>query len=231
VTEFAELLPGRRVAERLPAVLSAIRECLPADVPLYDPPAEDHAVMMRELLDALWHLQREYDAEQGPLAHWRRRWHERLFTQLDLQAYDFDDDGGSEDRPEAVEAILDGFADSAFGRAASAYQRECGWDFAPGPAGVWILAYRPTTWIGGAETGDGHCTGNLVSFAILHDRDSDGQPESLSHLWTASSMRRKGAARQVVDMAREWYPLRLVEGPITDVGVAFVRAVVPELAP
>jgi len=92
------------------------------------------------------------------------------------------------------------FDESPFFMAARAYRRECGWDFTPAKAGIWVFAVAPYTWLGSDE--DGTATGRLVGFLILHDRDEDGTYESLAHIWTASAWRRRGIARKMLAEAR-----------------------------
>jgi hypothetical protein len=54
---------------------------------------------------------------------------------------------------------------SGLSRAASAYQRECGWDFAPGEAGVWLVHCLLTGAWGG---GDSYSfNSNIVGFVVL----------------------------------------------------------------
>lgn len=46
---------------------------------------------------------------------------------------------------------INGDRDGALQRAARAYHRECGGDFAPDPAGVWLLYVIPTEGWGGDD--------------------------------------------------------------------------------
>lgn len=220
------------VAHRLPWLLDAIRSCLPASVDSYEVPDQDHAALMGEIEHAVRNLRDEYDAEQGPLAVWPARHEEDMFERLDVHVVDFDAEDGwwvaDGDEWDVLELDEQEFYESSFGRAARAYRREAGWDFAPGAAGIWVVAYAPSWWCGGSD-GDGHARGNLVSFAILHDRDEDGDVESLAHLWTARAVRRRGAARQVLTAARERHQVHVVEGPATDDGIAFLRSAAPDL--
>jgi GNAT superfamily N-acetyltransferase len=68
------------------------------------------------------------------------------------------------------------------------------------PAGIWVFAVAPYMWLGSDD--DGTATGRLVGFLILHDRDEDGTYESLAHIWTASTWRRRGIARKMLAEAR-----------------------------
>lgn len=118
-----------------------------------------------------------------------------------------------------------GWTDGALDRASRAYRREAGWDFSPGAAGIWLLMLAPVSSAGGAE-GDRpwHYTGHLVGFVILHDRDKDGEYESVAHIWTAAAWRRRGIALRLMAEARSRYPVTAVEGPYTEDGGAFLRA-------
>src|SRR5262249_6020435 len=62
-------------------------------------------------------------------------------------------------------------------------------------------------------------------FAVLYDRDKDNQYESLAHIWTASVARRRGVATALIAYAREHFPLRSVEGPLTNDGAALIKQV------
>ena len=112
---------------------------------------------------------------------------------------------------------------SRLDQAGTAYRRECGWDFAPGDAGVWLLMLAP---VSGQSFGDEpwSYTGHLAGFAVLYDRDEDGEYESVAHIWTASAWRRRGIAKQLLQEARSRFGAKGFEGPFTDDGDAFVRA-------
>jgi ribosomal protein S18 acetylase RimI-like enzyme len=113
-------------------------------------------------------------------------------------------------------------------RAATAYRRCCGWDFAPGEAGIWLCYYLITDGMGGGE-GSWHYNGNVVGFAILYDRDKDDQYESLGHIWTAAAARRKGVARALITHARQHFPLKSAEGPLTSDSRGLFEGVWPEV--
>jgi hypothetical protein len=192
---------------------------------------------MRALLDAMRFLEDVYDSEYGPLASWRGPWSEGMWERLDVRVWVLDDVDYEDDEVFDC-ADHSEFAESPLGKAGRAYRRECGWDFPPGFAGEWVAAYVPSSWSGPAveaqdgepaEPVDGWCSGNLVSFAVLYDRDEDGEVESLAHLWTARRYRRQGYARAVIDRARERFPIRHVEGPVTDHGWALLQTVAPDL--
>lgn len=142
------------------------------------------------------------------------------------QVLAIDAEDGTRDDPEGAYDLWkwDG---SALDRAARAYRRECRWDFAPGEAGLWFVAAAPWSWVGG-EDGDGQCGGNLVGFAILHDRDNDGD-YSLAHLWTAQGWRRRGIASILLAKADAAYSIKRVEWPVTKSGRALLAHVRPDL--
>jgi GNAT superfamily N-acetyltransferase len=71
--------------------------------------------------------------------------------------------------------------------------------------------------------------GFLAGFAVLNDWNGDGECERLTHIWTAQAARRKGVARALVAYAREHFPLKKVEQPLTDAGRALFNAVWPEV--
>lgn len=119
--------------------------------------------------------------------------------------------------------------DSALERASIAYKRACGWDFAPGEAGLWLCYYLITDGSGGNK-GKWSYTGNLVGFAIFYDRAHDGHYTSLAHIRTASAARRRGVASALVAHAREHFKdLRSVEGPLTDDSAALFKKIWPEI--
>ena len=106
------------------------------------------------------------------------------------------------------------WAESAFHRAAAVYRRECSWDFTPDESGVWVCAFAPTAYesVGCDDERDWRVRGDLIGFVILHDRDGDGDPDSVAHLWTASGWRRRGIARALHAIATERFPVCGVEG-------------------
>lgn len=150
---------------------------------------------------------------------------ERL--KVHVLAIDFDghgNDHGDLHRGPGMEDDEDdgGWYASGWGRAAIAYQHEAGWDHAPDGTGVWMVAVLPSI---GTST---RCTCNLIGFLIMHDRDKDGMYESLAHLWVAGIARRKGVAAQLLAAARATFPLKIVEGPFTAAGSAFLKTSWPE---
>lgn len=139
--------------------------------------------------------------------------------QIDLDGY-FDGD-----TPSAVH--MDEWEDSALALAGRAYRRECGWDFSPGEAGIWLLSVAPYSSMGGDDRTN--WTGTLTGFAILHDQDKDGVYESLAHLWTAGTWRRRGVGVSLVRQARDRFPVSKVEGPVTKEGRLLLQACAPDL--
>jgi len=210
-------------------LLADVDKLLPDDLRLtYPVKAIDHNAVMSELLTRVEWVQNVYDGEYGPLAGWPGGWTEETWGKPDVRVWVFDEEVEYDDDDLCYEMEGD-FDESSLGRAGRAYRRESGWDFAPGEAGVWVAAYLPTAWTGGSDKSTGWLSGNLVSFAVLHDRDHDGEVESLAHLWTARCLRRQGFARAVVERSRERFPISYAEGPATDDGLAFAHTVMPDL--
>lgn len=86
-------------------------------------------------------------------------------------------DGGSNEDPVGAYRI-DHWETSALARAGRAFKRQCRWDFSGDETGMWLVSVQPY-----AAIGDGHrmtWTGTLTGFVILHDRDEDGNYESLA---------------------------------------------------
>ncbi len=65
---------------------------------------------------------------------------------LDDDAHDF---GGIELGTDAFEGPTGTWHGSALDRAGLVYKRACGWDFAPGEAGVWLVMLAPLSASGG----------------------------------------------------------------------------------
>jgi hypothetical protein len=119
--------------------------------------------------------------------------------------------------------------ESPRGKATRAYKRECGWDFVPDPSGVWVCALVPSGGTGAIDPDDPEPApwsyrGDLAAFVILHDRDEDGEPESVAHMWTARQARRQGLASLLLRAARSRYNVRELERPYTKDGSAFLAA-------
>jgi GNAT superfamily N-acetyltransferase len=56
--------------------------------------------------------------------------------------------------------------------------------------------------------------GYAVASLIVVDRDLDGDPDGLYHVWTAGRHRGQGIARHLVETARERWPVACVVGPL-----------------
>jgi GNAT superfamily N-acetyltransferase len=163
-------------------------------------------------------------AEIGPTIRWTDPYpHDdtwaTVIQQIDLDGYTDDDPAGA--------SHIDDWEGSALARAARAYRRECRWDFSPDEAGIWLIAVAPYSSIGGSQ-GTTY-SGTLTGFAIIHDRDRDGEYESLAHLWTARAWRRRGVAADLVRQARERFPVSQVEGPATQAGRLMLLTCAPDL--
>lgn len=156
----------------------------------------------------------------GPTIAWERpdapgnKWAPAVL-QLDLDNLTHED-------PAGISHVGD-WQRSALALAAHAYCAECRWDYAPGEAGIWLLYVMPYSGIGA------HWRGTVAGFAIVHDRDNDDRYESLSHIWTARNWRRRGVAALLIDEARQRFPLRKVEGPLTHGGRTLFERVAPDL--
>jgi hypothetical protein len=124
----------------------------------------------------------------------------------------------------------DDWYDFGLASAASAYHRECEWDFAPGEAGTWVCCFMPTDGSGSSDD-KWHYNGNLIGFAILYDRTHTDQYGSLGHIWTAKIARRHGIAKSLIAYARQHYPLKQVEGPVTQAGLQLLENVWTEILP
>jgi hypothetical protein len=171
-------------------------------------------------------LHQEYDAVLGPRIHLVGPPGEPLGA-VRLVSLDFDL-GVDGNAPEPLWRMSSGYewTESALDRAARAYRRECGWDFAPGEAGMWLSCIVWTSCFGCGDYAG--YTGNLIGFAVLHDRYGGGRRESVAHIWTAQVARRKGIARAMLQRARA-LGAREAERPWTDAGSALIHAVWPEL--
>ncbi|WP_158854243.1 GNAT family N-acetyltransferase [Saccharothrix deserti] len=139
---------------------------------------------------------------------------------LDDDAHDF---GDVQLSTNAFEGPSGGWHGSAPDRAGIAYKRACGWDFAPGEAGVWLVMLAPVSASGG-EDDQWFYNGRVAGFVVVYDRDEDGTYESVGHIWTATAWQRRGIARRLLAEARSRFPITSVEGPYTDDGTAFLDA-------
>lgn len=206
------------------AAHQALRALIPAAT-LTIPDDEESLPEVVEDLQDLVRLARETAAaELGPSIRWVSPRPEEdlsapVMLQIDLDGYSGDDPAGA--------YRIDHWETSSLARAGRAYKRECRWDFSPDETGMWLVSVRPY-----AAIGDGHqmtWTGILTGFAILHDRDEDGNYESLAHIWTARAWRRRGVGSGLLRRARERFTVRYVEGPITEEGRLLIETYVPDL--
>jgi hypothetical protein len=218
--------PAPELEDALRTAFRALASTFGKDVLLHAPEQAlpDLSSLTSELKYVFDAALRAFDAERGPLCLWRGRHELDDWSPRTLIA-----DANRDEHTNANEAgeLLwddDDFLGSSLGRAASAYRRECRWDFGPGEAGVWLIAACPYSASGGADTENWTVCGNLAAFAVLHDRDADGSYESLAHVWTARGWRRRGLAAGLVREARERFGVSKVESPLTDDGFALIRA-------
>lgn len=165
----------------------------------------------------------------GPIINWTAPRRDRDWSPA-MSIVDLNGDGHDfEDEAEPTEGAYVGpdgtWHGSPLERAAYAYKREAGWDFVPGEAGIWLLMLAPVHGFGGSDKDEWMYTGHLTGFMILHDRDEDGEYESIAHMWTASAWRRRGIARRLITEARDRFPITNVEGPYTADSNAFLHAV------
>lgn len=130
--------------------------------------------------------------------------------------------------------IARGYEEAPLRAVARAYKRETGWDNPPSVPTreyVWMCVAQPRMCFPAETAGELSFDGSLVGFLIVADRDGDGQPESLAHLWVARQMRRSGHAARLLAEAEQRFPkLGTVEPPVTDDGRAFLRAASPRLS-
>lgn len=211
--------PIREAYRALRALVPSVYETAPDDEVLAEV-VDDLDTVYRAAQEAI-------DAEHGP----RMSWPGELSDDEDFPPWvtivaDFD--SGAESDPAGAHCAkawsAEGWRETARTRAAKAYQRECRWDMAPGPDGVWVIAASPY----GLTNGESF-RGNLVGFVVVHDRDHDGEYESIAHMWTASAWRRRGVAEQMLRTARDLMPINAVEAPITSNGQALLGSVARDL--
>lgn len=164
----------------------------------------------------------------GPIIGWTAPRRDRDW-ELTASGIDHTGDGRDFGDAEVADSACEGptgtWTGSPLERAAYAYKREAGWDFAPDESGIWLLMLAPVSGFGGSDERDWHYSGHLTGFLILHDRDDDGDYESVAHIWTAAAWRRRGIARRLMDEAVQRFPVTDVEGPYTEDGYAMLRAV------
>jgi ESCO1/2 acetyl-transferase len=138
-------------------------------------------------------------------------------------------DGGDHDfgvtlGRDAYEGPHGDWTGSALHNAALAYKRACGWDFAPGQGGIWLLMLAPVSGAGNDEDPWTY-TGHLTGFVILYDRDEDDMYEPVGHIWTASAWRRRGIASRLLTEAQHRFGSNLLfEKPYTNTGASLIAA-------
>jgi ribosomal protein S18 acetylase RimI-like enzyme len=212
-----------RIAPELP--LYAKRSAHPLTM-LEDPP---------ELYDAMRVVINEvhgaYTQEYGaPGCSWRRVGQsvdvETLLREPHVQTFDTEPEDWTS--PSALE-----YDEGPLHAVARAYKRECGWDTAPSapaPHYAWVCVYEPLSGGYDEDAGELWFSGSLVGFAIVADRDDDGEPEALAHIWVARQARRAGHATRLLAEAERRFPaLKTVEPPVTVDGRAFLAARSPRL--
>ncbi len=218
--EVPELEGAYRTAHRaLEGIIPRREHCYAPeeDLPAFEVFSQ-FSFMVREAAMAL-------AAHLGPRISWED---ERCEGDWDLIISGVDLDAGEHDLgvilgDSACESDGDGnWEGSALDIAGRVYRRACKWDFSPGKAGIWLLTLAPTSASGGE--GQWFYSGHLAGFVILYDRDKDGLYESVGHIWTAQSWRRRGIATRLLQEARSRFGASTVEGPFTDDGAALVKA-------
>lgn len=189
-------------------------------------PEDDALPIIVDELDTVYRMAQEaIDAERGPRMTWLGDFDEE--ARPGSAVFVVDIDTGAHSDPVGAECLAKWssgvWRESALARAAKAYQRECRWDVPPGEDGVWVVAVSPYRWIEGAFYG------NLVGFVVVHDRDDDGEYESIAHIWTATAWRRRGIADQLIRATRDLLPINTVEEPITSNGQALLGSAASDL--
>jgi len=162
-------------------------------------------------------------AELGPVIGWYGDWPERDSWQPVPAGLDLDE-GGRDFGADLSNQLEGEWTDGPLSQAATAYQRECGWDSAPGPAGLWLVMLARVEAVGTQplryrKHRPAFLSGNLIGFAIMYD-----QPEGVSHVWTARAWRRRGIASRLLDEARSRLGADRLQGPFTSGGAALRRA-------
>ena len=190
-------------------------------------PDDELLAVVIDDLDAVYRAAQEaIDAEHGPRMSWPGNLNDgEDFPSFKIIVSDFDT--GAHSDPAGAHCVeawsAEEWRKTARARAALAYKRESGWDVPPGPDGIWVIAASPYQ-----VTTDAFL-GTLVGFIVVHDRDHDGQYESIAHIWTATAWRRRGIAGQLIRAARDLMPISSVETPITSNGQAVLGSVARDL--
>jgi GNAT superfamily N-acetyltransferase len=217
--EHAVVRALRQVLRELGEVLPEPKYCI---VRGEDIDGLDHRALMGEFQSVSTMVYREYCAEFGPLVSWRAPKSEWPNGRIIVS--DLDNDLEAWEGSTGPREEWESFETTALHEASLGYKRECGWDFTPGEGGVWLSYCAPTESWGSENEGEHSYFGNLAGFLILYDRDKDGTPESLAHIWTARTWRRKGVATKLLEAARERFTITRIEWPATEDGLPFLRA-------
>lgn len=165
-------------------------------------------------------------AELGPAIgwydDWGSDWPERDSWQLVPAGLDLDS-GGRDFGADLSDQREGEWADGPLSQAATAYQRECGWNSAPPRAGLWLVMLAQVKAVDARRNPKrkpAFLTGNLIGFAIMYDPP---EPEGVSHIWTARAWRRRGIASRLLDEARSRFGSDRPQGPFTSDGDALRR--------
>ena len=163
----------------------------------------------------------------GPAIDWYQGGRDRGEWGLTVAGLDLDRNGAWNFGPRISEAQRS--TDWALDKAARAYRQEARWSNPPsGDEGLWLLMLAPLRAKGSPENDKPWSIhGRLAGFAILWDRDKDGNYETVAHAWTAQAWRRQGIARRLLDEGRSRFAARQIAGPLTDDGAALARSCWP----
>ncbi|MBN9757864.1 GNAT family N-acetyltransferase [Pseudonocardia sp. Ae717_Ps2] len=71
--------------------------------------------------------------------------------------------------------------------------------------------------------------GHLTGFVVVHDRDNDGDYETVAHIWTAVAWRRRGIARRLLAEARSRFSVTAFEEPYTKRRICAYRRLTGQL--
>lgn len=164
-------------------------------------------------------------AELGPVIGWYDDWPKQDSWQLVPAGLDLDD-GGRDFGADLSNQREGEWTDGPLSQAATAYQRECGWDADVPPAGLWLVMLARVQAAGtqsppNRQYKPAFLSGNLIGFAIMYDPP---EPEGVSHVWTARAWRRRGIASRLLDEASSRFGSDRPQGPFTSDGAALRRA-------
>lgn len=204
----------------------ALAALLPSTAPDFE--SSGHVL---ELLSQWPHLVRGAElavtAQIGPRVSWigpdcDESWN-LVATGVDLGG-GYQDFGEIDLGADALKGEDGSWADSALSKAGLIYKRECKWDFPPDKAGIWLVMLAPASAYAAEEEGFSVFSGRLTGFVIVHDRDDDGDYETVAHIWTAVAWRRRGIARGLLVEARSRFSITAFEEPYTNDGSALIDA-------